>query len=86
MKATAKMKNIYEVIRQKELAANRLTTEVNVLRTVLPMLADNKETTLATTDSATQNSDSTLRTESDTTQRVSWLRFVSRLRAASGAS
>ena len=34
------MKNIYEVLRQKELEISRLKTEVEALRTVAPLLSD----------------------------------------------
>ena len=37
------MKNIYEVLREKELALARLRTEVEALRFVAPLLADQSE-------------------------------------------
>jgi len=56
------MKNIYDVIRQKELEIERLKKEIEALRVVAPMLED-KETarevaspSLAKTYSATQQS------------------------------
>ena len=51
------MKDIHEVMRQKELAVARLKKEIEALRIVVPMLQD-KETTPAKTSSATQNSES----------------------------
>jgi regulator of replication initiation timing len=38
------MKNIYEVLRQKELDLARLEKEVEALRLAAPLLADEKET------------------------------------------
>ena len=40
------MENIHEVVRQKELAIERLKKEIEALRIVVPMLQD-KETTPA---------------------------------------
>jgi hypothetical protein len=37
------MKNIYEVLRQKELEISMLKTEVEALRTVAPLLSDDAE-------------------------------------------
>jgi hypothetical protein len=37
------MKNIYEVLRQKELDRSRLKTEVEALRVVAPLLAEDEE-------------------------------------------
>jgi len=37
------MKNVYEVLRQKELELSRLEKEVEALRTVAPLLNDDKE-------------------------------------------
>lgn len=42
----SKMKNIYDVMRQKELEIERLKKEIEALRVVAPMLED-KEPTLA---------------------------------------
>ena len=52
------MKNIHDVMRQKELDIQRLKKEIEALRIVVPMLGD-KETTPAQTDSATQNTGTT---------------------------
>jgi hypothetical protein len=49
------MKNIHEVMRQKELNIGRLKKEIEVLRMMVPMLRD-KETLPAKTNSAPQNS------------------------------
>ena len=51
------MKDIHEVMRQKELAVERLKKEIEALRIVVPMLQD-EETTPVTTYSATQSSES----------------------------
>ena len=37
------MKNVYEVLRQKELELTRLEREVEALRVAAPLLADDKE-------------------------------------------
>ena len=37
------MKNVYEVLRQKELELTRLEKEVDALRVAAPLLADEKE-------------------------------------------
>ena len=37
------MKDIYEVLRQKELQVSRLEIEVEALRVVAPLLSDDKE-------------------------------------------
>jgi len=37
------MKNVYEVLRQKELELTRLEKEVEALRMVAPLLSDDKE-------------------------------------------
>lgn len=37
------MKNVYEVLRQKELELSRLEREVEALRVAAPLLADDKE-------------------------------------------
>lgn len=37
------MKNVYEVLRQKEMELSRLEREVEALRMVAPMLSDEKE-------------------------------------------
>lgn len=41
------MKNVYEVLRQKELELTRLEKEVEALRVAAPLLSDDKETLLA---------------------------------------
>ncbi len=38
------MKNVYEVLRQKELELTRLEKEVEALRVAAPLLSDEKET------------------------------------------
>jgi hypothetical protein len=38
------MKNVYEVLRQKELELTRLEKEVEALRVAAPLLSDDKET------------------------------------------
>ena len=38
------MKNVYEVLRQKELELSRLEKEVEALRVAAPLLSDDKET------------------------------------------
>ncbi|MGA2002846.1 MAG: hypothetical protein ABSG70_05670 [Terriglobales bacterium] len=38
------MKNVYEVLRQKELELSRLEKEVEALRVAAPLLSDEKET------------------------------------------
>jgi len=57
------MKNVYEVLRQKELELSRLEKEVEALRVAAPLLSDDKEAgsdattakpTLATATSAPQ--------------------------------
>lgn len=57
------MKNVYEVLRQKELELSRLEKEVEALRVAAPLLSDDKESvaeatnnkpTLATNASAQQ--------------------------------
>jgi len=53
------MKNIYDVLRQKELEVERLKKEIDALRTVLPLLMEEKEqasTTPATTGTKTYTS------------------------------
>ena len=37
------MKDIYEILRQKELEISRLETEVEALRVVAPLLSENQE-------------------------------------------
>jgi len=39
------MKNVYEVLRQKEMELTRLEKEVEALRLVAPLLSEEKETT-----------------------------------------
>ena len=41
------MKNVYEVLRQKELELTRLEKEVEALRVAAPLLSDEKEQQLA---------------------------------------
>jgi hypothetical protein len=43
------MKNVYEVLRQKELELARLEKEVEALRVAAPLLSDDKESGLDTT-------------------------------------
>jgi hypothetical protein len=43
------MKNVYEVLRQKELELARLEKEVEALRVAAPLLSDEKETAADTT-------------------------------------
>jgi hypothetical protein len=43
------MKNVYEVLRQKELELARLEKEVEALRVAAPLLSDEKETVTDTT-------------------------------------
>jgi hypothetical protein len=40
------MKNVYEVLRQKELELSRLEKEVEALRVAAPLLSDDKEAAL----------------------------------------
>jgi hypothetical protein len=40
------MKNVYEVLRQKELELSRLEKEVEALRVAAPLLSDDKDATL----------------------------------------
>lgn len=42
------MKNVYEVLRQKELELTRLEKEVEALRVAAPLLSDDKESQEAT--------------------------------------
>jgi hypothetical protein len=42
------MKNVYEVLRQKELELTRLEKEVEALRVAAPLLSDDKESSLET--------------------------------------
>lgn len=44
------MKNVYEVLRQKELELARLEKEVEALRVAAPLLSDDKEILEATTN------------------------------------
>ena len=54
------MKNIYEVLRQKELEVSRVEKEVEALRVAAPLLSDNGEmshdATATVSDSSPQNS------------------------------
>jgi len=45
------MKNVYEVLRQKELELARLEKEVEALRVAAPLLSEDKETTSEATSS-----------------------------------
>ena len=45
------MKNVYEVLRQKELELTRLEKEVEALRVAAPLLSDDKETVAEISDS-----------------------------------
>lgn len=47
------MKNVYEVLRQKELELTRLEKEVEALRVAAPLLSDEKETQEANKANAT---------------------------------
>lgn len=46
------MKNVYEVLRQKELELSRLEKEVEALRVAAPLLSDDKDLSSDTTSSA----------------------------------
>lgn len=46
------MKNVYEVLRQKELELSRLEKEVEALRVAAPLLSDDKEAAAEATTSA----------------------------------
>ncbi|HUD68409.1 MAG TPA: hypothetical protein VMQ17_27750 [Candidatus Sulfotelmatobacter sp.] len=43
----AKMKNVYEVLRQKEMELTRLEKEVEALRLVAPLLSEEKESLMS---------------------------------------
>ena len=45
------MRNVYEVLRQKELELTRLEKEVEALRVAAPLLSDDKDTGLESTTS-----------------------------------
>jgi hypothetical protein len=47
------MKNVYEVLRQKELELARLEKEVEALRVAAPLLSDDKESLEATNNKPT---------------------------------
>ncbi len=47
------MKNIYDVLRQKELEVERLKKEIEALRIVAPMLMDEKDQSAATATATT---------------------------------
>jgi hypothetical protein len=51
------MKNVYEVLRQKELEVSRVEKEVEALRVAAPLLSENDEAAYAA--SATSDSSST---------------------------
>ena len=64
------MRNVHDVMRQKELEIERLKKKIEALRiVVIPMLQD-KETTLAHTYSAPQNSESPSAPPTGTTREV----------------
>jgi len=46
------MKNVYEVLRQKEMELTRLEKEVEALRLVAPLLSEEKEVSVEVTKSA----------------------------------
>jgi hypothetical protein len=52
------MKNVYEVLRQKELELARLEKEVEALRVAAPLLSDDKESLEATNNKPTLASSS----------------------------
>jgi hypothetical protein len=74
------MKNIYEVLRQKELEIKRLEKEIEALRIVAPMLADEKDASQIGTQgipqpqakaySASQGADTVLAAEAPKPGRV----------------
>jgi hypothetical protein len=47
------MKNIYELLRQKELEISRLETEVDALRVAAPLLSDDEENKMTSDRSST---------------------------------
>lgn len=47
------MKNVYEVLRQKELELTRLEKEVEALRVAAPLLSDDKESGISSMDGTT---------------------------------
>jgi hypothetical protein len=53
------MKNVYEVLRQKELELARLEKEVEALRVAAPLLSDDKESMLEATNKPTLASPAT---------------------------
>ena len=55
------MKNVYEVLRQKELELARLEKEVEALRVAAPLLSDEKESTIEPKPSLTAAPQQTLR-------------------------
>ena len=69
------MKNIYDVMRQKELEIERLKKEIEALRVVAPMLED-KEPTMATSSpgkpysSAQQSNEPVIAAETGKAARV----------------
>jgi hypothetical protein len=52
------MKNVYEVLRQKELEVSRVEKEVEALRVAAPLLADHDDATLTPGGSDTESSGS----------------------------
>jgi len=50
---THDMKNVYEVLRQKELELTRLEKEVEALRVAAPLLSDDKESGISSMDGTT---------------------------------
>jgi hypothetical protein len=59
------MKNVYEVLRQKELELSRLEKEVEALRVAAPLLSDDKDI-----GSETTSAKPTLTTAAPTTQPI----------------
>jgi hypothetical protein len=49
------MKNVYEVLRQKELEVSRVEKEVEALRVAAPLLSENDESNLTPEGSDTQS-------------------------------
>jgi len=52
------MKNVYEVLRQKELEVSRVEKEVEALRVAAPLLSDHDDSNVTLDGSDTQNSGS----------------------------
>lgn len=49
------MKDVYEILRQKELEISRLETEVEALSVVVPLLSENQEVSRADHPTATRS-------------------------------